>query len=1283
MPRWLSSLVRRSTPRSRATWLVLGWAWLAACAAQPAAAAIGDLVFGDDFEAGFGNWSTTSSLHSGINSMTWASASRSLYVRGVAVTTTSRSIDTRLRRAIRIQAWIRRGSDAFSEQTDDGEDLVIDYLSLSGKWITLATWAGGGTAGQILSLDEILAGSALHAGFRLRLRLRGGSGGPPDNGGIGWDYWHVDDVRISEADAPETLGVGSCEEFTNGLGSWTVATGYGFAQTSSQTANTAPRSLALQGGTASVTSAPVDLATLPNATLRLWIRRGDDLFSEDPDSGEDLALEYLSQSGSWTRLASYPGDGTPGEIVQPSFSLPSAARHSGFRLRITTSGWDGPGWDFWHVDSICLSTTNTTPRARAEWRFDEPRYTGTTDEVLDTSGNGFHGTTSGGTTTAGRSPALPGSPGTCNYASFDGRDDGITITNRPGLDVTAGATYALWLNPQSATGTSHLIGTDPFADRSVGSQMALFTRDDRLYGIAFTGSAIEQVDAPLPARGVWTHVALRFDGRSLVLHLNAREVARRSIAQSTLAARGRTLFLGNLPTRRGTAFYGLLDEIQIHHAALDANGIAEVMKTTRPCALQTVRFVIGHDGSGAHCRPETMSIRVLDSAGNPQSSHAGTIVLDTQTGTGSWSLVSGTGIFSDAQADDGLAEYTFAAGDGGQASFALSYVNGPPTIDVDVYDAVSRDDDSEGLLVFSPKSLQLTARALPAPIPTGYEDPIRKTIAASPFEIHLSAVGDASGGASCGVITSYAGDMAYVFWVEHLDPVGAPRVPTVDKTAIARSLASGSKQIVRFDQGRARVMVQYKDTGRISVHAVDASNTEIAGSTGGFVSAPAELSIAAITNASGDANPGTAVPSGPFFARAGEAFRVVVDVLDAEGSPTPSFGQEQTPEGVRLTASTLVAPLGGRNGRLGDGTLVEGAAFVADKGVGRFQNASVAFDEVGAIRMRASIADGDFLGAGDVVGSESGTVGRFAPFRFDVVANAPVFATACAVGAFTWAGQPFGFAPGLAPELVVTAESALGDPTVNYGGDWFRLSNATLARRAYRAGGITVDESGLPATTIDPEISARGDGSALLRFSTGSGLALVRETPSAPFEAELELSLDVLDADGTAFPGNPFRVGGTTPGTGIPFDVSKRFQWGRLRLDNAYGSELVPLPMRLRTQRFDGRAFADDDSDSCSRIPTSALVTVPTRKDWTTTPSIENVPLLLGQAGLRFDPPRVTGSVDVRVDLGASGANLPWLRGDWPEDGNQDGRFDDDPTGRATFGIWEGRDVVIFQRELY
>ena len=51
--------------------------------------------------------------------------------------------------------------------------------------------------------------------------------------------------------------------------------------------------------------------------------------------------------------------------------------------------------------------------------------------------------------------------------------------------------------------------------------------------------------------------------------------------------------------------------------------------------------------------------------------------------------------------------------------------------------------------------------------------------------------------------------------------------------------------------------------------------------------------------------------------------------------------------------------------------------------------------------------------------------------------------------------------------------------------------------------------------------------------------------------------------------------------------------------------------------------------------------------------------------------------MDIVVDL--SSASLPSLLGDWDGDLS----YDDNPSGRATFGIYKGRDAIIYERELY
>lgn len=1257
----------------------LSSALLVLALAQWSAAATGDVLFTDSFESGFGKWSTTSASLSAINTMTASSPTRSLYVRGTTVTTTSIVVDTRVP-ALNVRAWVRRGSDAFSEQPDSGEDLVIEYLDSAGKWVSLGSWPGSGTAGAILSLDQTLGGAALHAGFRLRIRLTRGSGGPPDNNGLGWDYWHIDDVVVSEATPSTGLALGRCEEFTGGLTGWTVATGYGQAHTNGLAVNTATQSLALHGGTATVTSQSVNLGAVRDATLRFWLRRGSDAFSEDPDVGEDFYVEYLSSTGQWNRLASYAGNGTPGEILQPSFALSGAARHSGFRVRFGMTGRDGPVYDYWHVDSVCLSSQSAT----ADWRFEEGSWTGTTGEVKDDSGSGFHGAAAGQAMTAFVDSAIDGDPGTCRHGSFDGDGDGVFLAAGSGLDRTTAATYSVWMQPHTSSGVRHVMGTNTDSSLSTRSQMSLQAQDGALIGRAVTRAGTYSIKAALPALKSWTHVALSFDGKSLVLYQNAQSVASLAFAETTLVTNNRELGIGNVPETRSASFLGYLDEARIYADALDASRIAGVMKETHDCVASAVHFVLSHDGSAANCQPETIRVRVLDPLGNPVATYGGEITLTTQTGVGSWSLLRGEGAFSDGAVGDGVARYRFDPADRGDASFSLTYSSGPSPVDVDAYDASARDDDTEGLLSFSPSSFTLTANPVPSPAPTSIQDPLSTTTAGAAFPLYLTAFGGSSGGVSCGVVDSYDGDRSLRFWVEPIDPTSPPRVPVVDQHAVSTSEGTAATQVVRFSQGRAAVSVRYKDTGRLTLYVVDsASAPPVRGSTGSFVSTPADLRIVAIENQAGVANPGAATPDGLLFARAGEPFAVTVDALDAEGDLTPSFGREATPEGIRLRSTTLVAPEGGRNGTTDEGSIENASVFSADAQAGRFGGSAFAFDEVGAIRLQASVADGDFLGVGPIVGSESEIVGRFAPSRFEVVANAPRFATACPVGAFTWLGQPFHYVADSQAELVVTAVNRDGTTTANYMGDWLRLSHTTLAARRYRASGADVDESGLPPTTVDPSIVSNNDGSLTLRFSTGNGLALARGVPIAPFDAELELSIEILDADATAYPANPFRVGGTTTGAGMAFEPARRFQHGRLRLDNAFGSERVTLPMRLRVQRFDGTAFADDDSDSCTRVPTTALVRTSTPTAFATSPSLDHIPLLSGDAGLTWSAPGVAGEVELHIDLGASGANLPWLRSDWPDDGNLDGALDDDPRARATFGIWEGRDALIFVRELY
>lgn len=312
----------------------------------------GDVLFSDDFErATLSPWTTTDASISGIltGAQVSNSPTRGGYTSNSAVTVTSASFSV-LVPAADLDIWVRRGSDAFSEDTDNGENLVLEYRRSDSSWGTLFTYVGSGTPGQIFQDTFQLPPDALHGNFAVRLRQTNGSG-------FDWDYWHWDDVIVTERVPPPPFGVGSCDDFEFGLaGNWTINATTGSAGTSTDTFQSPTRSMFTGEGIVEVTSRIIDATDPAFSTLSLWIQRGSDAFSEDPDGGEDLVVEYLDDSAAWISLETFAGSGSAGQIYNRSYSMPVDARHVNFQIRIRQTGGSGAGWDFWHVDDVCLNS---------------------------------------------------------------------------------------------------------------------------------------------------------------------------------------------------------------------------------------------------------------------------------------------------------------------------------------------------------------------------------------------------------------------------------------------------------------------------------------------------------------------------------------------------------------------------------------------------------------------------------------------------------------------------------------------------------------------------------------------------------------------------------------------------------------------------------------------------------------------------------------------------------------------------------------------------------------
>jgi hypothetical protein len=146
---------------------------------------------------------------------------------------------------------------------------------------------------------------------------------------------------------------------------WT-ASDPNYAGVGTHTSQSGIYSMYTRGGVVNVTSYIVDMSGLSSAEVNCWIRRGHSSFSEDPDPGEDLIIEYKNDIGNWIQIGYFNGGGTPGEIYTPTYSLPTDALHSTFQLRFRQTGGSGIFNDYWHIDDVYVGppvSADITPPA--------------------------------------------------------------------------------------------------------------------------------------------------------------------------------------------------------------------------------------------------------------------------------------------------------------------------------------------------------------------------------------------------------------------------------------------------------------------------------------------------------------------------------------------------------------------------------------------------------------------------------------------------------------------------------------------------------------------------------------------------------------------------------------------------------------------------------------------------------------------------------------------------------------------------------------------------------
>jgi MSHA biogenesis protein MshQ len=454
------------------------------------------------------------------------------------------------------------------------------------------------------------------------------------------------------------------------------------------------------------------------------------------------------------------------------------------------------------------------------------------------------------------------------------------------------------------------------------------------------------------------------------------------------------------------------------------------------------------------------------------------------------------------------------------------------------------------------------------------------------------------------------------------------------------------------------------------------------------------LNTVTINNPAGSANGGAA------FVSAGSNFQATVGgyrwsaSADADNNGIPDAGVKFgaiTAGGIApkyTDTVTLSAALYGQteqDGAVGGGL---NGYQVAVTG-GSTTQLSLAYSEVGAFKLGASFQQ-DYLNSVQLSNrlaiysnpnssDQNSIVGRFKPDHFGVKKDRNKLTHGCDVSAFTYEGQTFDL------EFVLQAQNKSGILTRNYGVSGYApVASGAIMSLVAENGDDGTDRNN-PARILPalPAISAWGNGTAepYGQFTVSGSYSFSRgANPDGPFSS-LNVGLKVVDSTSDNVPLGDTNMKATSAGDCAPnCDAIKLgttdMRYGRMRIDNAYGSELLDLPVTLEAQYWNGTQYVRNAVDNCTSLTSGNYL----MSDQTGNPTgkvginatnmnlagnfIEGTKMSGGLGKIRLRkpaaPPTVTAKGSVLLK-----SKIPYLPG----------------TGRETLGVYKSGPVIYFREQ--
>ena len=688
---------------------------------------------------------------------------------------------------------------------------------------------------------------------------------------------------------------------------------------------------------------------------------------------------------------------------------------------------------------------------------------------------------------------------------------------------------------------------------------------------------------------------------------------------------------------------------------------------------QIDHFRLSHLGQGITCEKSAVTVTACKNSGCTEQ-YTGNVNVSlapaTVSGGGGW---------------EGGATQSFS---GGKKTFYLRKFQ-PGTVTLDVASSTPSKQAASNLCQingggFSTSNCNLEFSD------SGFLIEVPDKYAAELVDMTISAVKTGDSNTKCDALFSNQ-TRDVQLWSEYINPnsselIGSPKVSIGNSSAqadIANSQAGAGTYPLSFDiNGQTSYKLNYYDAGQVSVNARYEGTGDDLGliltGADNFVSFPASLAVVA-KNSAGIEEECTSIDAFcDWFTKAGASFNLEVTALGQTGQPTPNYKHS----GMSITHK-LVTPATANSQQGTISTVSYDHSAVA----GSTNIVSQSLSEVGVF---------DFTITPPAIfnGSSAKTITpaksvylRFIPAYFAAsVSQSPTLAPACVAG-FSYIGQPFGYL--VEPRLALNPKATDGTAIKNYEfGDFWRYNSNWPAR--------TYSDS-----NTSESISFEQGVASVDRFTDPNNATVVQlnneqitytkgVSPINSFAASLQLTLDasdITDQDGVCY--KTADSDSTNDCLAISFNSDNAMQlyWGRLLLNDTYGSELSVLRQRLELQYYNSNQFVTNTADSCTNfglitdfsfsssdytVVTSGSPTLPE-----VNASLSSATAGSGESWLEFSAPGSgnTGTIISSFNMDING--VPWLR----EDADNNGSLDNAVSGLVQFGIYRGSDRVIWWNE--